>query len=70
MLTTDQVSARQSTIGHYGFHYPDFSVAEVEIPTGTRLEAFSWSPQLGHQAFKWERDSGSIVIWIESEKLK
>jgi len=70
MVTVKHTQARWSSVGQYGIQYPNTEVAGIIIPTGTALEPLSWIGGQEHQAFSWERDSGTAVVWIEKRQLE
>ena len=70
MITNDQTTARWSLTGHYNFHYPNLDGEEIVIPAESHLEGLSWAAHLGWQAFKWNRSSGPVVVWLEMSKIK
>ena len=70
MIIKESTLARWSSIGHYGIQYPNTEAVGIVVPTGAQLQPLSWIGNQDYQAFSWDRDGGTAVVWIEKVRLK
>lgn len=69
MITKQKITACISMIGQYGIQYPNQEAEAITIPEGTTLIKLSWVNSESWRAFTWERDSDTMVVWIEERNL-
>ena len=70
MVIKESTLARWSRVGHYGIQYPNTEAVGIVVPTGAQLQPLSWIGNQDYQAFSWDRDGGTAVVWIKKEHLK
>lgn len=70
MITKQKITACVSMVGQYGIQYPNHRAAPLLLPEGSNLSTLNWVGGGDWQAFSWDRDGGTAVVWIEKVRLK